>query len=445
MNIRNPVKYIIWILLALLTFDLVLGVHDHHLLLELSMGMLLVGSFYYFDRQNQQYINRFKESEARYRALFEESITAVSLHEIIVNDQGEPVDYRFIEVNRKFEELTGLKAENLVGRTVLEVMPNTEPSWIQKFGQVAITGESIHIIDYARALDRYYDVISFQPKPMQFVATFVEITDQIKAEEALRAREHLASLGLLAANVAHEINNPNAAIMNDSALIRDVMQDAMPILDSYYREHGDFVLGGVPYDRLNHTLPEAMAAVLRNAKRIQKIIQDLKHLSRDESGDQMKPVDLTEVMKKSASILESRIEKNTDHFKLCMPASPTIIQGRPQQLEQVFLNLLLNALDALTDRRQGITLSAHVDEKRQKVIATVEDQGVGISEKNLKNVAEPFFTTKGSNGGMGLGLSIVDRILHSHDGMLKFDSTPGEGTRVSVIFPIPQQEQIDME
>jgi PAS domain S-box-containing protein len=110
-----------------------------------------------------------------------------ALHEIICDDTGRPVDYRFISVNPAFERLTGLRATDVIGRTVLEVMPGTEPAWIERYGRVALTGEGIEFEDYSGVLQRHFQITAFCYKPGQFATVFIDITARKQAEASLRA------------------------------------------------------------------------------------------------------------------------------------------------------------------------------------------------------------------------------------------------------------------
>ncbi len=126
-------------------------------------------------------------SEEKYRSLFNTMSEGFALHEIIYNENGKPCDYRYIEVNAAFERMTGLKSDNLLGKRVLEVLPQTEEYWIESFGKVALTGKSAHIENYSAALGRWYDVFAYRPEPNRFAAVITDITDRKLAENAILA------------------------------------------------------------------------------------------------------------------------------------------------------------------------------------------------------------------------------------------------------------------
>jgi PAS domain S-box-containing protein len=129
------------------------------------------------------------ESEQKYQMLFREMIDGFALHEIICDDRKRPFDYRFLAVNPAFERLTGLKGESLVGKTVLEVMPDIESTWIERYGQVALTGQSTFFENYSQELDRHFQVTAFRPAQNQFACIFVDISERKISDEALRNSE----------------------------------------------------------------------------------------------------------------------------------------------------------------------------------------------------------------------------------------------------------------
>jgi len=212
------------------------------------------------DREREQAETALRESEKKFRFLFEEMISGFALHEIICDDTGKPVDYRFLEVNPAFETLTGLRAERIIGKTVLEVLPDTEPYWIENYGKVALTGEPARFENYSRELKRYYSVTAYCPQKGRFAVVFNDITDRIKAQEALQRAneelqkfnldleklvqektneiieknrclaeaERLAALGKMANRIAHELRNPLTVVGGFAQRICDVTPDEDP-------------------------------------------------------------------------------------------------------------------------------------------------------------------------------------------------------------------------
>ncbi len=128
--------------------------------------------------------------------LFAEAVFGFAHHEIICDDQGNPVDYRFLLVNPAFEKLTGMKAEDIIGRTILDLMPGTEHSWIQKYGKVALTGEPIQFENFSQELNKHFHVNAFSPKKGQFSVSFVDITPRIIAERKVLDSEERTRLVL---------------------------------------------------------------------------------------------------------------------------------------------------------------------------------------------------------------------------------------------------------
>lgn len=133
----------------------------------------------------KKYENEIKENKNRYKAIFDNMTKAFALHEIITDKEGNPVDYRFLEVNKAFENLTNLRADGILGKTVKEVLPKTEQYWIDTYGKVALTGAPYFFEDYSQELGKYYDVWVFCPSIGQFATVFSDITSRKTAEEEL--------------------------------------------------------------------------------------------------------------------------------------------------------------------------------------------------------------------------------------------------------------------
>ena len=141
-----------------------------------------------------------QRSELRFRQLFNENVAGYALHEIICDSTGIPIDYRFLEVNPAFERLTGLLKNDIIGKTVKEVLPLIEPYWIETYGKVALTGQSTHFENFSAELDRYYEVTAYSPEKGTFATLVLDITDRKRAEVALQESEERHRLTLDATN-----------------------------------------------------------------------------------------------------------------------------------------------------------------------------------------------------------------------------------------------------
>ena len=142
-----------------------------------------------------------RKIEQKYRTLFRKILDGFALHEIICDEQGNPVDYRFLDVNPAFERMTGLKAEHVVGKTVREILPNTEQHWIKTYGHVALTGEPAFFENSSQELDRHFEVTTFRPAPKQFACIFADVTERKRTEETLMRQQKTITLNNCIANV----------------------------------------------------------------------------------------------------------------------------------------------------------------------------------------------------------------------------------------------------
>jgi PAS domain S-box-containing protein len=269
-----------------------------------------------------------------------------------------------------------------------------------------------------------------------------DITDRKKAEEQAKLHQQqlmqaskMAALGVLVSGVAHEINNPTNFIMLNAPILRDAWDNALPILEEYYEENGDFLMGGMKYSDLRQHMPKLLAGVADGADRIKQIVANLKTYVRGDGADLSQRVDVNAVIQSALSLISNVIKNATSHFTVrCDPSLPPV-QGSFQRLEQVIINLIQNACQALADKTQGILIATTLADTGEHVVIRVQDEGAGISPEDLARIREPFFTTKQESGGLGLGLSISARIVEEHHGAIRFTSQPGSGTTVEITLP----------
>jgi C4-dicarboxylate-specific signal transduction histidine kinase len=270
-----------------------------------------------------------------------------------------------------------------------------------------------------------------------------DITERKRAEAQARLHQEqlfqaskMVALGTLVSSVAHEINNPNNFIMLNTPILLEAWENARPILEEYYEKNGDFLLGGMTYSQMRENIPILLSGVLDGSARIKQIVDDLKHFVRQDSPDLTQSVDINAVLKSALSLVSNLIAKSTNHFSIDYGEKIPSLAGNFQRLEQVVINLIQNACQALTDPRRGISVSTSYREETGNVLITIRDEGIGIPPESLPHVTDPFFTTKQGFGGVGLGLSISSRIVEEHGGKMTFTSEPGKGTTVEVLLPV---------
>jgi hypothetical protein len=233
-----------------------------------------------------------------------------------------------------------------------------------------------------------------------------DVTVRAQLEEQLRLSEKMASIGLLAAGVAHEVNTPLTGI---SSFTQMLLEDADP---------------QDPRTRL-------LEKIERQTFRAAKIVNGLLTLARPTSSDRSS-FDINVVIAEVLGLVEHQFETSRIRVRRELSGSPMVVMGHEHKLQQVFLNLLLNAKDAMP---KGGWLSIGTRADGDRVIAEVADTGSGIPSEYLARIYDPFFTTKTIGKGTGLGLSITYGIVREHEGVIECESAAGQGTRFILSFP----------
>lgn len=272
-----------------------------------------------------------------------------------------------------------------------------------------------------------------------------QVTEKELALEELRLQQDklvqadkMTSLGILVSGVAHEINNPNGLILLNVPTLKEASADAERILEEYYRLHGDFSYGGLPYSRMRDNIPRLFTEMQEGAKRIKRIVDDLKDFARRDRSAAMEMLDLNAVAQTAVRLVEPSLRNATHHFTAEYGANLPPVSGNAQRIEQVIVNLLLNACQALPDKGRKIALATGFDQTTGVVTLSVSDEGIGIAPEVRPYLTDPFFTTKRDTGGTGLGLSVSAGIVKEHGGSLDFASASGEGTVVTLTLPAEQ-------
>jgi len=379
-----------------------------------------------------------RESEAKYRSLFEHMENGFALHEMIFDEAGTPIDCIFLDVNEAFEKQTGIKKEHLIGRKATEVMPgisNDPADWIGIFGKVVSTGESTSFEDYLEPLGKWYSLVAYRPNEGQFATVFTDITERKLTEESRLSLERqvqhaqkLESLGVLAGGIAHDFNNLLMAVLGNAELALDELSPHAPARDN-------------------------IQDIEKAAKRAAELTKQMLAYS-GKGRFVIEPIDLGELVDEMSHLLEISISKKAV-LKYNFADNLPKIDGDATQIRQIVMNLITNASEAIGDKSGVIALStgamhcdrAYLDEINEAVSTGLDeslpegiyvyleaaDTGCGMDKETVEKVFDPFFTTKFT--GRGLGMSATLGIVRGHKGTIKIYSEVGKGTTFKVLFP----------
>ncbi len=424
------------------------------------------------------YEQQLKDSEAKYRSLFENMFHGFSLHEVIVDEAGIPVDYRYLDVNSEFCRTTGLSKEQWIGHRVLELLPDLEHTWVEKYGEIALHGGTLHFDNYVAALGKYFETVAFQSAPGQFAVLSSDITEKILQKKALeeayqkleeansslenRVRERtiemeqanlelemkmldleraqnelvrserLASLGELVAGVAHEINTPIGVSVTAASYLDSTVQEFSARMESQELtpELKKFLSKSQDSSRM----------ILANLERAARLIKSFKQVSVDRTYDAERRINLREYVDEVVMSLIPSFKK-TPHRLLNRIGKDIWISTHPGAISQILSNLMMNALQhAFTPEMSGLAEIDAVEEDAQ-VLLMFEDNGTGMPPEVLARVFDPFFTTKRGFGGSGLGLFIVHNlVMNELNGSIDCLSLPGQGTTFRITLPKSARE-----
>jgi PAS domain S-box-containing protein len=377
-------------------------------------------------KQRKEAGQALRESERRYKALFESIQEGFAVGEVIVDAAGQPVDWRYLEVNPAYESMFRVKREEVVGRTFREIFRNDlRERWVPALGEVALTGKSARLDRYSKESGRHYEAIAYSPIPGQFAAIFSDVTDRRMSEERSREAQKLETVGVLAGGVAHDFNN----------LLTVIMGSASSALEQCPKcEHSQ--------------------AILAASQRAAFLTRQL--LAYAGKGTNLVDVlDLSDVIAGSAQLLTATIPRRVD-LNFDLAKGLPCIEADATRLEQIAVNLVINAGEAIPPNVEGriavsssqLDVTPEIAKRHSQpwefgpgtyVCLEVRDNGSGMDEATLAKIFDPFFTTKFT--GRGLGLAAVQGIVRSSKGFIDVRSSPEEGSSFRVFLPASEKKR----
>jgi signal transduction histidine kinase len=289
----------------------------------------------------------------------------------------------------------------------------------------------IQIVHRSQELDELVDSFNLMRERLKTAVTdlnemtqtlevkIAERTTQLNAaHQKLLKADRLASLGQLAASVAHEINNPISGVLNLSMLLERLMAD-----------------GAFPAGR-EAEFRKYLGQISTQTSRVGRIVSDLLAFSR-RSKPQRSPADLNKLVRMTVGLVSHKLKLSDAEAVLDLQADIPAVECDSSQIQQVILNLVMNAAEAMQHRGGGrVTVSTRLAAGGDAVQLTVHDNGEGITPENLRKIFDPFFTTKPEGKGVGLGLAVLYGIVQAHDGDVEVTSVPEHGTKFIVTLPL---------
>ena len=370
-----------------------------------------------------------RASEARYRNLFTTMNEGFALHELICDDAGQPCDYRFLEVNPAFEQATGLRAADVVGRTLREVLPDSEPLWLQRYGRVVLSGQPDHFEDYHQPTGRWYEVYASRTAPGQFAVVFLNVTERKRAEEAMREAKAAAVAANAAksqflANMSHELRTPMNAILG-------MIDVALP-------------------KATDPVVQDCLQTARGSADLLLTLLNDLLDSARIESGKlelEAAPFSLRRMVGQITRTLSARASEKGVGFSCRLPeGTPDALLGDRMRLQQVLLNLAGNAIKFTERGDVEISVRALSQAGEACLEFAVRDTGIGIPPATLELLFQPFAQADASMarrfGGTGLGLSISKNLVELMGGRITVESQLGQGSTFAFTVRLPLAHEV---
>jgi hypothetical protein len=381
-----------------------------------------------------------RQSEFRFRQVFEHSRDAIILFGW---ESGAVCD-----ANPAAQDLFEGTRNTLLGMYWHDFNMRNEASAPLKLNEIGRQGELLLMRGGVTTLAGKTLVVSLWGKVLNLEGRQVafcslrDITEKIRLEKEsqeihtkLIQANKMTSLGFLVAGIAHEINNPNNNILLSAQMLGNIWKDCLPILSRCYDDEGDFILGGDYFSEVRESIPKLFNMITDGSRRIEITINNLRDFTIKSKTEMTQLVDINKLVSISASILQHQIKKHTRNFTFILSPELFPVKGNLQQLEQVLVNLIVNAIQALTTKDQAVRVSTVNDALNTSVAITVSDEGCGILPEHMSHVLDPFFSTKLETGGTGLGLAISNNIIKEHGGRMEIQSAVGIGTSVTIRLP----------
>lgn len=414
-------------------------------LVDASLLILLISPTFYFFLMRP--VLRELEARAKAEARVEKSRTIL---QAVFDGISDPLIYLdencIVKVlNRAARDYYDIDPEKAIGESCFKALRGeTEPCKECQVPDVAKSTERLTTFErkspfrpgVVEQLVVYHT--SHHPKTDgSIIVRISDITEAKLMEKNLIQREKMASLGLLISGVAHEINNPNNFIVFNLPILRDYIDELLPIADAYQREHGEREFFHMSYKEFRKDIYKLIDNIDHGAKRIDRIVSQLKEFIRMGRRHELMRVNPKSVIEKAVTICSGEINRKVSHFHVDIEEELPEITTDPYAIEQILINLLINAAQASDKSDAFVRLEVTAPVSRDKhLLIRVSDNGCGMDPETLKRIFDPLYTTKEGKSGTGLGLYVCHTLIEGLGGSIDVTSRPGVGSEFKIQLPM---------
>ena len=379
--------------------------------------------------------NDLENSEQKYRELLENANEGIAVAQ----------DGLMKFVNPQMVELLGYQEQELTSRPFLDFVHPDDQTKVLEYHSKKLKNIKMSERYKIKVVDKNGGIkwienngvgIKWEGRPAT-LNFLTDITEKRLIERHLIQKEKLSSLGILVSSIAHEINNPNNFVSFNIPVLRDYINEMIPIIEEYVSRCMDFEICNMAFPEFREDIFKLLDNMKNGYERISAFVSNLRQFSQYRQMNSLIWVELNDVVDRVLSICHSKIKKSVKSFEKTIPENLPEIHTEPYALEQILLNLIINATQAVDKKNSWIKLIVSVvDGTHNQISIEVIDNGCGMDEQTQLKIYDPFFTTKQTESGTGLGLYVCHMMAERLGGRIELESEPGNGSNFKLILPV---------
>ena len=383
--------------------------------------------------RTEEEIHRLQIGQAQFSGLVASTVD----HVFMLDGSG-----KYLFSNDRVQQFGMEKGSELIGRWLQDVYPwDVAALYREKLQKVIRTNNAVSFSHQKNTPGEIeYHVDTLYPVHRDGTVWAVggiccNVSEQKKIEKQLVQSQKMEAMGTLVAGVAHEINNPINLILFNLPLLEKMWQDLMPLLDEHMVKSPEKRLGGLPPVFVKQNLPRLISDMEMAANRVAQIVSGLKGFARKSNPAEKWDVQVNKAVANAVRLADATAKKLKIVIEENLASNLPLLHANLQNLEQVVLNLIINALEAIGHDQGKVSIATRFIEQSQSIAIDVTDNGRGINPAVADNIFDPFVTDRQAAGGTGLGLSVTYNLVKAHQGDIHFRTQTGKGTTFTVVLP----------